>query len=1238
MRLKSSLAYVVSAVTLWLLLSAGVAHTWAATPGCPPTSPGELEDELFRAFTSPSFKCVNNWYIHNDPTFKNWSSGGSLNLPVVTAAIGLYRFPNNNLIWNKKPPGARNINPTGYQITYINWWTWFLASQVGRNPAADMPPGFVAPPEHPNSKLKYLKGTEHFSNVYDASVVTSVIAVRYWAYKNGHQKLIDLSQQFLRANWVLSGMAAGAGPVWTYDIPGRSPNMQYSPTAPRRPAGGYRYAGHFLPLAGTRSKLKGHWDFDDKFPLFDRAMEEFQSLPPGQNYENLVQTNVLNWLAERWSALQNAPAPAVHPPSAENLYGLTQDDRDRFRTLINSGTNASSFMPWLAGIRLSTTYRILGWDGWRVSSMEANTNGNGPNMYGIAYRKDDPNDPDPAHALATFLYPYTDRGKAAHGGSCKLFPGYMEATNAAHPNHPPKTVTMPLPTSQPLFHLVLSSGSEAYLDNTPPASWPPPAPLKAFEESSTASEAASGDIAWVTDVLPAGSVTVSDNETWNWTDSNPAPHSEAGFVHQSGSVAGWHQHYFYGATETLTVNAGDVLYAYVYLDPSNPPSELMLQWADAATGWEHRAYWGLDQLGWGTSGTVSRRYMGPMPPAGDWLRLEVPASLVGLESRTVHGMAYTLFGGKATWDEAGKNDQGGLSTSLAIGQPATQSSTAASGLASRAVDGNPEGNFFANSVTHTDYNTQAWWQVDLGGSYSIPWLNIWNRTDCCPERVSNFYVFVSDAPFTSTDLSATFNQAGVSSYYVAGSAGSPSVLAVGRSGRYVRVQLTGTNYLSLAEVEVFGQPVAAPSPPPPPPALVGYWKFDENGGTTAADSSGFGHHGTLQNGAAWAAGRVGAAALNFDGVDDRIATNGITDVTNNFTLAFWALPTATHEIDPESTGNISGISGQRYAFWPTWYDSGRAGAGVSVGTNGVSVYEHAGGYMPALLVYPATITNWTHIAIVYENKRPKLYINGALVRTGLTSLKDFVHLNPTYIGGQSYGSFAGRLDEVRAYNYALSASEVSALAVPPGPPPSASVVWVQPAEYSWGPPNTMTAAGLAQNGTGTVQMVWRDETAGTGWVTVPFQATPAADGTWSNTLQTSNRCHTYRVYVNYSGVRSADFVYNGVTSGYCSETASVIWIQPQSTAGFGPPGSLVVAGSAKNAPSGTQVFLSYRDVTAGTAWAQLGYGPVPDSNNIWYNAIENANPFHVYQVQVKYDAVTSAVCTYQGTNSISWCQ
>ena len=145
---------------------------------------------------------------------------------------------------------------------------------------------------------------------------------------------------------------------------------------------------------------------------------------------------------------------------------------------------------------------------------------------------------------------------------------------------------------------------------------------------------------------------------------------------------------------------------------------------------------------------------------------------------------------------------GGVSD-LALGKAATQSSNPFGGDPSRAVDGNTDGNWAHGSVTHTDRDLYAWWQVDLGAVGAIGSVDVWNRTDCCSERLSGFYVFVSDAPFASTDLTATLSQSGVSSYFVAGTAGSPTSIPVSRSGRYLRVQLNRQEYLSIAEVQVW---------------------------------------------------------------------------------------------------------------------------------------------------------------------------------------------------------------------------------------------------------------------------------------------------------------------------------------------------------------------------------------------------------------------------------------------------
>ena len=154
---------------------------------------------------------------------------------------------------------------------------------------------------------------------------------------------------------------------------------------------------------------------------------------------------------------------------------------------------------------------------------------------------------------------------------------------------------------------------------------------------------------WVDDALPTGST--PSGESWVWVSANPNP-VRGTKAHQSPVTAGEHQHLFTGATATLAVGVGDVLFCYVYLDPANPPRMVMLKWNDGAS-FEHRAYWGENLSTNGTNGTNSRRFMGPLPPAGQWVRLETPAFAVGLEGTTVSGMAFDLYDGGATWDSAG---------------------------------------------------------------------------------------------------------------------------------------------------------------------------------------------------------------------------------------------------------------------------------------------------------------------------------------------------------------------------------------------------------------------------------------------------------------------------------------------------------------------------------------------------------------------------------------------------------
>ena len=196
-------------------------------------------------------------------------------------------------------------------------------------------------------------------------------------------------------------------------------------------------------------------------------------------------------------------------------------------------------------------------------------------------------------------------------------------------------------------------------------------------------------------------------------------------------------------------------------------------------------------------------------------------------------------------------------------------------------------------------------------------------------------------------------------------------------------------------------------------------------GTSWTDISRINNTTSLINGPTFDSAYGGS--IVFDGVNDYAdlhnAFTGITP-TNNFTMDIWFRPTTTHEIDVERTTLYDGTSGQRYLIYPQNYGS-NSGAGVSAGTNGISVYEHGSAYMPALLVWNSTISStlFTHAVITYTNKQPRLYVNGTLVRTGLTSPKTTVYAGRGLAIGD-YGYFPGRIALYRVYSKSLSSDEV----------------------------------------------------------------------------------------------------------------------------------------------------------------------------------------------------------------------
>ncbi len=137
----------------------------------------------------------------------------------------------------------------------------------------------------------------------------------------------------------------------------------------------------------------------------------------------------------------------------------------------------------------------------------------------------------------------------------------------------------------------------------------------------------------------------------------------------------------------------------------------------------------------------------------------------------------------------------------AVGKKATQSSTYGNGTADKAVDDNTDGKWSSGSVTHTKKEMNPWLEIDLGGTFDISEVYIFNRTDCCQERFDNIEVYLSDSPAAKGQkiLTVRYNDL-VSKNYI-GVGGNGKTI-----GRYLKIVRKSDKpvILSIAEVQVHG--------------------------------------------------------------------------------------------------------------------------------------------------------------------------------------------------------------------------------------------------------------------------------------------------------------------------------------------------------------------------------------------------------------------------------------------------
>ncbi len=262
------------------------------------------------------------------------------------------------------------------------------------------------------------------------------------------------------------------------------------------------------------------------------------------------------------------------------------------------------------------------------------------------------------------------------------------------------------------------------------------------------------------------------------------------------------------------------------------------------------------------------------------------------------------------------------------------------------------------------------------------------------------------------------------------------------------------------------------------PNLIGWWKLDEESGTIAADSSGYGNDGTVVGGAPWVSGYIDGA-LDVDGDDDYVdcGYDPIFDTANEMTVAAWvtirSIPTAWACViaKGEYSWRLSNENTEpRFHFGITlWSENNPSIPG-----------DTAVGY-----------DEWHHVAGTYDGANINVYLDGSLDGTtdtpspiGVNAANVLLGENPEAAGR----NWDGLIDDVRIYNRALSQAEIGELmptqlkATAPLPYDK-SILSTTEVEVSWIPGETASRHHLyigenyedVENGTGDTDIGLMDQ-------------------------------------------------------------------------------------------------------------------------------------------------------------------
>jgi glucose/arabinose dehydrogenase len=384
----------------------------------------------------------------------------------------------------------------------------------------------------------------------------------------------------------------------------------------------------------------------------------------------------------------------------------------------------------------------------------------------------------------------------------------------------------------------------------------------------------------------------------------------------------------------------------------------------------------------------------------------------------------------------------------------------------------------------------------------------------------------------------------------------------GAAARTIAFPITGTTFTAFYRVNtVIDQ-------------SRGYWRFDEGAGLTAFDSSVMANHGTLQGGVAWVSG-VSGTALSFDGATGymRVGSDLNQWLGGTASLTAWFQSTQTGNDTSWMAPGITGVESAgdgNDVFWG-WLDgAGRIGI-------------EAGNGPTAKSLNPVNDGQWHHVGLTRDASTGVVgvYIDGVLNGTatsenGLKTTK-FSSLGRIEDTAGTPAYWRGQLDEVRIYNFILSASDIQSLAGGSPPTGTAPVIISSPANLTVtvGQPASFL---VSASGTAPLSYQWLR-----GFGPVPGANTNIY--TIASALASDDGAQFRCVVSNsYGSVTSVV-----ATLSVTSVSGPVIPLPPTGVKAFGGDGQVLLTWQAS---SGASSYNVWRSTSSGNGYARVNASPV----------------------------------------------